>query len=84
MKRHLFRQPRDRDVDDVYRVVSMTDRHVWRQNGMTGSEHQSCVLCGAKTEGLGREADPAALVPCVYRIHFRKYAPGRAVLTVGR
>jgi hypothetical protein len=68
----------------VDRLVAKTNRHVWRQNGMTGSEHQSCVLCGAKTEGLGREADPESKAPCVYRIRFRRYSSGAQAFTVGR
>jgi hypothetical protein len=74
----------DKASDDVDRVVALTNRHVWRQIGMTGSDHDRCVLCGANTGGLGIEADPRSLVPCVYRIHFRRYSSGVQTFTVGR
>jgi hypothetical protein len=51
-------------------------KHVWRQIGMTGSEYEECILCGAKIGVWGEPADPAALVPCKFEITVRS-PPGR-------
>jgi hypothetical protein len=70
------------DVFDAF--VKETDGHVWKQIGMTGSDHDQCVLCDARSEGLGREADAASLVPCKYHVVLREYQNGVAEVRVSR
>ena len=38
--------------------------HLWQTQGMTGSEHDLCLACGATGEGIGGEASPGASQPC--------------------
>lgn len=51
--------------------------HVWKQQGMTGSEHDECVLCRAITEGIGitkeQSIKSGAYEPCKYEVYVRQY-----------
>ncbi len=52
------------------------DGHLWRQVGMTGSDHDECVMCGAKGGGIGGPADAKAEAPCERQIEVRIFGDG--------
>ena len=57
-------------------ILAHTDGHVWRQIGMTGSDHDECSLCGAKGSGLGQDSDEAAMRPCTRQLQLRRFGDG--------
>lgn len=64
--------------------VETDGMHLWRQIGMTGSEHDECVLCGAVSAGLGVKADDKSRVPCERKIQLRRFGLGRIHMRVVR
>ena len=60
-------------TDDLTEVDYKPGDHVWKQIGMTGSEHNECVLCRAKGGGLGQTADESAALPCTWTISRRRW-----------
>ena len=80
MSRTLLEQHVERMTEQADKVlqniIRETDGHVWRQVGMTGSEHDECVACGANTSGLGVEASESASKPCEWRLMLRAFGEG--------